>query len=207
MYCILVAGIPASGKTTFAKQLSKDLNIPVVSKDELKEILFDTVGFHSRKEKVALGVGSLDSLYYFAESLMKVGLPLILENNFENTSKADLQKLIEGYKYQVITVLFDGNMEVIYNRFVERDISPSRHRGHVVNTEYPEILSNPEPIIPMGLEAFEKKFTERGMRDFVIGDHLIKVDCTDYDKLDYKVVNAQLKTIINTLGRLCENSR
>jgi predicted kinase len=200
MYCILVAGIPASGKTNFAKQLSKYLNIPVVSKDEIKEILFDTVGFHSRKEKVALGVGSMDSMYYFAESLMKVGLPFILENNFENTSKADLQKLIEVYKYQTITVLLDGDIEVIYNRFVERDISPSRHRGHVVNTEYPETLSNPEPIIPIGLEAFEKKITERGMRNFVIGDNLIKVDCTDYDKLDYKVVNKQLKTIIHNIN-------
>ncbi len=51
MYGILVTGIPASGKSTMAEYLSEALHIPVISKDKIKEILFDTVGFHSRTEK------------------------------------------------------------------------------------------------------------------------------------------------------------
>ena len=40
MYCILVSGIPASGKTVLAEYLSASLHIPVVSKDKIKEIFY-----------------------------------------------------------------------------------------------------------------------------------------------------------------------
>ena len=62
--CILVTGIPASGKSTMAKYLSKELGIPMFSKDEIKERLFDTLGFQSREEKVRLGVAAMERLKY-----------------------------------------------------------------------------------------------------------------------------------------------
>ena len=37
MYCILVAGIPAAGKSTMAEALSERLKLPVISKDAIKE--------------------------------------------------------------------------------------------------------------------------------------------------------------------------
>ena len=49
MYCILITGIPASGKTTLAEYIAKELQIPMFSKDQMKELLFDEVGFHSRE--------------------------------------------------------------------------------------------------------------------------------------------------------------
>ena len=51
MYCILVTGIPAAGKSTMAETLSKRLKLPVISKDTIKELLFDNVGFQSREQK------------------------------------------------------------------------------------------------------------------------------------------------------------
>ena len=41
MYCILVTGIPAAGKSTMAQFLSEQLQIPMISKDKIKEQLFD----------------------------------------------------------------------------------------------------------------------------------------------------------------------
>ncbi len=70
MYCILVTGIPAAGKSSMADFLSKRLHIPSLSKDTIKERLFDTIGFRSREEKVRLGLASMEVLYYFAEQLM-----------------------------------------------------------------------------------------------------------------------------------------
>lgn len=51
MYCILVTGIPAAGKSTMAETLAENLKLPVISKDTVKELLFDCVGFRSREEK------------------------------------------------------------------------------------------------------------------------------------------------------------
>lgn len=79
MYCILVAGMPASGKSTIAVRISESLGIPMLSKDSIKEVLFDDLGFHSRAEKVQLGTAAMHILYYAAAQLMKVGKPFILE--------------------------------------------------------------------------------------------------------------------------------
>lgn len=167
-----------------------------MSKDRFKEILFDSVGFHCREEKVALGVASMDIMYYFTESLMSTNKPVILESNFENISKPKLQQLIEKYHYAPVTVLLDGDIKTIYNRFIQRDNSPTRHRGHVVNTEYPE-SANLGAIPPqIKFEDFQKAFEERGTRNFSIGGKVITIDTTDFEKVDYNDVINQIKNKI-----------
>ena len=43
-YLIIVTGAPGSGKSTFVKKLSKELSLPYISRDELKEGYVDTMG-------------------------------------------------------------------------------------------------------------------------------------------------------------------
>lgn len=195
MYLILVAGMPCSGKSTFVDYLSKKSRLPYMSKDSIKEKLYDTVGFKSREEKNKLGVGAMKILYYFAEVEMKTGSPFILENNFENVSKPELVSLIRKYNYYPITVMFDGAAEVIYDRFVQRDQLPGRHRGHVVNAQYPEI--NPAaPYVPMGFEIFKEKIEKRGWRKFNVGGTRIVIDTTDISKIDYDNVILKINKTI-----------
>ena len=51
---VLITGDLAAGKTTFAKKLSKHLGIDAICKDEIKEILAETVGFSNRAENKRL---------------------------------------------------------------------------------------------------------------------------------------------------------
>ena len=55
---ILVSGSPAAGKTTIATLLSKKLKIPLISKDTIKEILFDSIGIQDRNFSKLLGKAS-----------------------------------------------------------------------------------------------------------------------------------------------------
>ena len=41
MYCILVTGIPAAGKSTMAAFLEEQFGLPVISKDKIKELMYD----------------------------------------------------------------------------------------------------------------------------------------------------------------------
>ena len=77
-YCIIVTGIPASGKSTLAEELGKRLELPVFSKDAVKERLYDTIGFQSREEKVRLGIAAMNIMYDIAEQMMKCGKPRYL---------------------------------------------------------------------------------------------------------------------------------
>ncbi len=173
MYCILVTGIPASGKSTMAALLAEHFGLPVISKDKIKELMYDDIGFQSREEKVKLGIASMNIMYYMAEQLMKNGQPFILENNFENISKEPLVEILERYSYTAITVTLTGNYPPIYKRFVERNDSPDRHRGHVVNDSYPEKTPN-RTVKPISYEDFVNGIISRGMDSFVAnGPHVV----------------------------------
>lgn len=231
MYCILVSGIPASGKTVLAEYLSASLHIPVVSKDKIKEILFDTIGFRSRTEKVALGTGAMETTYYFAGQMMRAGQPFLLENNFENVSRPGIQSLLEKYGYQAVTVRLTGDYNVLFNRMIERNNSPDRHKGHIVNDYYqkPEIKletnlkakanpvtnlktkpeaspetnskANPEiniqPVLTQ--EEFIRGITERGIVEFQLPGPVMKIDTTDFSKVDLRHVTEELRNIISDL--------
>ena len=187
MYCILVTGIPASGKSTMAKQLAELLSIPVISKDKIKELLFDNVGFNSREEKVKLGIASMNIMYYMAEQLMKLKQPFVLENNFEYTSKEGLDDILEKNSYKAITLTLTGDYEKIYERFVERNDSIERHRGHVVNDCYPEKIAG-NKIAPISFENFVTGIKNRGMDSFVSNGPHIVVDTTDFKNVDFDKV-------------------
>lgn len=191
MYCILVTGIPAAGKSTMAEVLAEYLSLPVISKDKIKELLYDTIGFRSREEKVMLGIAGMNIMYYMAEQLMKRGQSFILENNFENVSKEGLVAILEKYSYKAITVTLTGDYEKIYQRFLKRNDSPDRHRGHIVNDCYPEKIQN-NFVASIPYESFVNGIVNRGMDSFAAnGPHII-LDTTDFTRIDKEKLLQQI---------------
>lgn len=200
MCCILVAGVPATGKGRMAQELSQRLGLPWLSKDAIKEKLYDTVGFRCRAEKVALGEGALEALYYAAGQLLQAGVSCILENNFEEVSKPGLLALLERCQCQAVTVFLTGEPEALYRRFLQRDRSPQRHRGHVVNTQYPERPGGEPLPPPPSLEAFTQAWRARGMADFTVPGPRVLVDTTDFSTVDYDAIARQVGEALRQLG-------
>lgn len=197
MYCILVAGMPASGKSTIAGRISKSLGIPMLSKDAIKEVLFDDLGFHSRAEKVQLGVAAMHILYYAAAQLMKAGNPFVLENNFEDASIPGILELLEAYHYTAVTVRLTGDPEVIYRRFAARDLSDTRHRGHVVNDCYPEPPGAPrENPTRKSYEQFLDDIATRGYTRFQANGPVLEVDVTDLSRLDESQLMENIRSLL-----------
>ena len=193
MYCILITGIPATGKSTMAEVMSERLKLPVISKDTIKELLFDNVGFQSRAEKVKLGIASMEIMYYVAGQLMKAGRPFILENNFEYSSEHGIKNLLAKYQYSALTITLTGDYKVIYQRFLERERCSDRHRGHVVNDCYPEKKENnlktPKTI---SYENFVCGIEQRGFDAFCVDGSQIKVDTTDFSKMKLEELFLQI---------------
>ena len=195
MYCILVTGIPAAGKSSMARKLADHYQIPMISKDDIKEILFDDLGFNSREEKVKEGIAAMHIMYYMAEQMMRVKKPFILENNFEFISKEELIKLLNEYEYQAITVTLTGDYPTIYQRFLERNESPTRHRGHVVNDCYPEIEMNHKAAV-LSYDDFVTGIQKRGMDQFSANGPRVIVDTTNFEKLDLRDVVEKISELI-----------
>lgn len=193
MNLILTAGLPASGKSRFAAYAGQELRLPVLVKDDFKEPLFDTVGFRNHEEKRRLDAAATQVMYRCARMILDTGASVILDNNFEERSRSELEALLEYYGCKAVTVLFAGDIPTIFARYQLRDRDPKRHRGHVVDTCYPEAPGMAEHEEEVTLQLFERKFRARGMIDFSIGDTLV-VDTTDFGRVSYPDILNWLKS-------------
>lgn len=202
MYCLLVTGLPAAGKSTLAGVLGEKMNLPVISKDAIKERLFDSVGFQSRDEKVKLGIASMEIMYYLASQLMEVKQPFILENNFETSSKDALISILKKYGYSALTITLTGDYKTIYKRFLERNINPDRHRGHIVNDCYPEKEKRSVEELRAASIRFEDYMygiEHRGFDTFCTDGKRIIVDTTDFSKIDEEDIVKQISSWIEEI--------
>jgi predicted kinase len=130
---ILVSGMPASGKSTLAKELAAELRVPLFIKDDLKEILFDAGGYAEETMDEAtsdrFGSQSMAMLYYNAQRLLDAGVSVLLEANFQ----ADLaEEQIEPFltMADVRQVYCQLPLELIKERFQERQNRDERHPVH-----------------------------------------------------------------------------
>ena len=81
-WLIIVTGRPAAGKSTLAKWLGQRLRIPVLSKDNIKEIPFEELGWSDREWSKRLGRASVEVMYACAQSLLEADQSVILDNAF-----------------------------------------------------------------------------------------------------------------------------
>ena len=79
---ILIVGELAAGKSTLANHLAARYGIPAFTKDRIKELLCDGIGFQNREENLKLSFVTFDLLFHVFECFAAVGAPLILESNF-----------------------------------------------------------------------------------------------------------------------------
>jgi predicted kinase len=79
---VVVTGAPGPGKTTVAQALAAELELPLVTKDDVKEALFDALGTGDREWSRRLGRAAYDVLFVMARRLLEAGTSCVLESNF-----------------------------------------------------------------------------------------------------------------------------
>ncbi len=194
MELVILAGMPASGKTTFSKKLSHVLGFPVLEKDAIKEELFDVIGFENYTQKRLMDTAATAVLLRCADALLESGQSLIMVNNFRKDAEPEVEKLIKKHCCQCAFIFFGGNGDVFYKRYVERDQLHLRHLGHVLQEHYPPHQGDALEYT-MTREEFSDKFEKLGMNEFhVNGIGRIDVDATYPERLNTEDLINQIKT-------------
>lgn len=184
---IIIAGIPATGKTTYGNKISKELKIPIFSKDRFKEVIYDSVCDSSfgYEQKRKVGISSYSVLYAICEEMMKIGASFIIESNFTKDSAVRINELLEKYSYKGIVVKFDADLKTLHTRFLEREQTAERHPGLVANGVF---------------DDFEKfKEISQKARDFKLEkNEEILVDTTDFSQVNFE-------EILRKIENRCQN--
>ncbi len=194
-FLVIIAGMPATGKSTLAKKISHQLSAPILEKDEIKEELFDTVGYKDLTEKRMLDRAATAVLLRCTEAILSSGDSLIIVNNFESNMSETVSSMIDRCGCSAVTVFLGGDADVLHQRYVERDKRHSRHQGHTFIDRYPP-LPGDDVDRSMTREYFRDRFENSGMADFKIGGARIEVDATYPDKIDVDALVCAIKSAL-----------
>lgn len=125
---VVVTGPPAGGKSTVASELARRTPLPLLAKDTLKEILFDTFGWSDRAWSRRLGVATYPLLYATARALLARGRSLVLEANFDHERAR--RELLRLPARRFVQVHCSADPDVLIARFEARARSGARHPAH-----------------------------------------------------------------------------
>lgn len=128
---IIISGPSASGKSTLADQLAADLRLPVIHRDTIKEAMFDTLGYSDRKQSKKFGIAAALVLIRQLEVILRAGSSCIIEGKFiPKFSQEELAQLLYETGASVVQVQCHCKGQILYDRFMQRALSPERHPGH-----------------------------------------------------------------------------
>lgn len=195
---ILLAGYPATGKTYMANQIISECGeFAEISPDTIKEQMFDEFGYDDIQEKDFIIAESWVRYYSNLRILMNKQLRIISDYPFSPKQYDQLKQLTEQSGYHVITVRLFGDLDILYERLVKRDLDSSRHPSHLLYRYYPgdtiEDRSKAEGFL--SYDIFTDRCKNKGYGEFELGK-LIELDVTDFSKADYSGVISTIKNII-----------
>ncbi|MFE5586015.1 AAA family ATPase [Kitasatospora sp. NPDC056531] len=133
MVTVLVNGLPAAGKTTLARDLARQLRLPLFSKDSVKETLADVLGVEpaagtsAREWSGVLGRAAAETLW----TLLRFAPDgAVLESPWlGHVRQFAIAGLARAGVEEVQEVWCDVPLEVVRRRYAER--AASRHPVHL----------------------------------------------------------------------------
>ncbi len=173
MKLIIINWLPATGKTTLAKKVSKDLNIPCYSKDDFKEIAYEEIWYQTWEEKKKLEVLSFRNLYYILEKNLISNTDVILEANFyAEYSNEVFNNFRDKFDFDIIQIKCITEWRILLNRFKKRSLSKDRHPLHKDNSE-------------RTIKKWQDVFLKWEWEKLDIWWKYIELDTSDFNKIDY----------------------
>ena len=185
MHLIIISGPQGTGKTTLGKRLEQEFKLPFFSKDNIKEVIFDTLGWKDREFSVKVGTTAYGILYSIIDTMLKSGCSLIVESNF--LAKYDSKKFIDfKEKYGVtpfeIQLHCEGN--ILFKRFKERSFSQDRHPGHVDTQNF---------------EAYKEVLLKGSSESLLVGGEVYLLNTTNLEEIPYEDLSKHIKLYLDRL--------
>jgi predicted kinase len=127
---IIFTGLPGTGKTTLSRTIAPILKLPLIAKDDIKEIMYDQIGWSDKAFSAKLAHATFGIMDYTTEQQLKNGISVMLESNYSPTlASAKFQSWIKQYHCKIIQVVCQTEIEILAQRYFDRQ-QRDRHPGH-----------------------------------------------------------------------------
>jgi len=169
---IIFSGPPASGKTTLARWLVSELDIPLLSKDDYKEALFDRFGIGDRLWSRKLGKISFNQMKRDCHRLVRREQNFVLECAFRSEDGVMLSTMLPK--------------SMILARFGNRAATKGRHIGHADQDNLQELSDM------LKIETF---------KPIVSGSEMIEISTNYVESDSYQSAKHRLLTLFQSSTR------
>ena len=143
---IIFTGLPGTGKTTLSRKIADALHLPLIAKDDIKEIMYDKIGWSDKAFSAKLAHATFGIMDYVTEQHLRSGLSLVLESNYSpKLASEKFQAWRKKYNCVIIQIVCRTDTNTLAHRYFERQYT-NRHPGHNDN-------GNPE--------SYEANFKQR----------------------------------------------
>lgn len=180
-FLIVIQGGPATGKSTLGKKLATDLAMKLITKDNFKEMFYDSFGApKDRDESTIYGRAATSALYSVARIFLQEKKNVIIESAFtKEFADKDIEELVRKTDASIIQVYCAASPEIRLKRYEARIQDGTRHKGH------------PDGIGMVSLEDFKNDSYRYGALNI---DKTIHVDTDKFDDTDYAKLLSYVKT-------------
>jgi predicted kinase len=128
---VLVVGRPATGKTTVSREIAARWGLPLVAKDHIKELLFDSLGTGDREWSRAVGRASFSLLDYVVERQLRGGGSFVVDAAYRAEHENErFRAWQQELGFVAVQVHCRAAPDELLRRFVARANDGTRHRGH-----------------------------------------------------------------------------
>ncbi|MFA5095667.1 MAG: AAA family ATPase [Candidatus Paceibacterota bacterium] len=169
---IIISGPPCTGKTTLSKKIAKVFLLPVISCDSIRESLYDSFGCFDLTMFEKIRTASFLLMYDNLESLLSCKYNLVIDSTFwSGKSRVKIEKLQKLRKFKCLQINLGASGKILWDRYQERTLSGHRHPGYLDHLRRKEL---------------KRKITKGFSTPPKTKGKIIKIDTTDFKKIEYK---------------------
>lgn len=178
MKLVIISGPEATCKTTIGKHIASELGFAYLSKDSIKEAMYDSEN-HNTWDFNWYESRTKEIFFEEIKKLVYKNKNIVVESNFMGNDRQKLSELTNS-QTELFEIHCNSNGLKSFQRFVKRNENKERHPGHHDRRWYLKVLYE-STMHNIGINIKAHRITG-------LTTKVLNVDTSNFSNIDYKSI-------------------